>query len=97
MRTVCLYERSSNGWRSVGCFVICACFHPNRSECFLVVSHKKTLTICQLLIEHVKNSNDVKNNPSTVCRDGSTISFIAWIHEIHRLRMSIKEMNMVEY
>lgn len=68
-------------------------FHPNRSEHFPVVSHK--LTICQLLTEHVKNPNDVKNNPCTVSRDGSTIGFVACISEIHRL--SRKEVNMVEY
>lgn len=60
------------------------------------VTHKK-LIICQLLIDHVKNSNDIKNNPCTVSRDGSTISFIAWICEICRLMMSIKGGNMVEY
>lgn len=47
---------------------ICDCFHPNRSKLFPVVTHKK-LIICQLLIDHVKNSNDIKNNPCTVSRE----------------------------
>ena len=73
----------------MGPFWVCDHFHPNRSELFPIVSHRK-LIICQLLVKHAKNSNGVKNSLCIISSDGSTSSFIAWISGIHRLRMSVR-------
>lgn len=72
-------------------------FHSDQSELFPGVSHKTPLIICQLLIGHVKDSNNIKNKLCNISRGSSATGAISWIVEIRRLRMSVKEVNRVEY
>lgn len=53
------------------------------------------LIICHLFIEHVKDSNNIKNNLCTISRGSSTVGATSWILEMCRLR--ITEVNVVEY